>query len=116
LGTLRRYAMLFSGIERRRGSAAVLALLCAVAALAACKHNMKGTADTRGLWIANGNNVVEFVPGQLVGGVQNVAPHRNISSGALGTPQGVTFDAAGNLWVLDPGAMVNGTATPALLK
>src|SRR5262249_11317271 len=86
------------------------------AVLAACKHKMTATPDTKGLWIANGNNVVEFVPSQIIGGVQNVAPHRNISSGSLGTPQGVTFDASGNLWVLDPGAMINGTATPALLK
>ena len=111
--------MLFSGLNRRRpprGIRAALTVLCAAAALAACKHNMNGTADTRGLWIANGNNVVEFVPSQLMSGVQNVAPHRNISSAALGTPQGVTFDSAGNLWVMDPGAMVNGSATPALLE
>ena len=110
--------MLFSGMNRSRprGIRAALLVLCAAAALAACKHNMNATADTRGLWIANGNNVVEFVPSQISGGVQNVAPHRNISSGALGTPQGVTFDPSGNLWVLDPGAMVNGAATPALLE
>src|SRR4051794_39455658 len=101
--------MLLSEIERcrsRRVRAALL-VLGAAAVLAACKHNMK-TADTKGLWIANGNNVVEFVPAQISGGVQNVAPHRTISSAALGTPQGVTFDSAGNLWVMDPGAMING--------
>jgi hypothetical protein len=110
--------MLFSGMNRNRprNIQAALLVLCAAAVLAACKHHTNATAGTRGLWIANGNNVVEFVPSQLIGGVQNVAPHRNISSGALGTPQGLTFDSAGNLWVLDPGAMVNGTATPALLK
>jgi hypothetical protein len=109
--------MLLSGLKRCRSGriGAALLVLGAAAVLAACKHNMK-TADTKGLWIANGNDVVEFVPGQLMGGVQNVAPHRTISSGALGTPQGVTFDSAGNLWVMDPGAMVNGQATPALLK
>jgi secreted PhoX family phosphatase len=109
--------MLLSGLKRGRSGriGAALLVLGAAAVLAACKHNMK-TADTKGLWIANGNDVVEFVPGQLMGGVQNVAPHRTISSGALGTPQGVTFDSAGNLWVMDPGAMVNGQATPALLK
>jgi len=109
--------MLLSGLKCFRSGQVRTALLVlgAAVALAACKHNMK-TADTKGLWIANGNNVVEFVPNQLTGGVQNVAPRRTISSGALGTPQGVTFDAAGNLWVMDPGAMVNGQATPALLK
>jgi secreted PhoX family phosphatase len=90
----------------------VLIALCATALLAACKHN----TSSKGLWIANGNNVVEFVPSQLTMATYTGAPHRNISSGALGTPQGVTFDAMGNLWVMDPGAMINGQATPALLK
>jgi sugar lactone lactonase YvrE len=109
--------MLLSGLKRFRSGRARAALLVlgAAAVLAACKHHMT-TADTKGLWIANGNNVVEFVPAQLIGGVQNVAPRRTISSGALGTPQGVTFDSTGNLWVMDPGAMINGQATPALLK
>ena len=110
--------MFFSGMSPTpsgRARAALL-VLCAAAVLAACKHKMTATPATKGLWIANGNNVVEFVPSQIIGGVQNVKPHRNISSGSLGTPQGVTFDSAGNLWVLDPGAMINGTATPALLK
>ncbi|HEY6923152.1 MAG TPA: hypothetical protein VI653_06780 [Steroidobacteraceae bacterium] len=109
--------MLLSGFKRFHSGrvGAALLVLGAAAVLAACKHHMT-TADTKGLWIANGNNVVEFVPSQIIGGVQNVAPHRNISSAALGTPQGVTFDSAGNLWVMDPGAMVNGKATPALLK
>jgi sugar lactone lactonase YvrE len=109
--------MLLSGLKRFRSGRARTALLVLGTAvlLAACKHNMK-TADTKGLWIANGNDVVEFIPAQIIGGVQNVMPHRTISSGALGTPQGVTFDATGNLWVMDPGAMINGQATPALLK
>lgn len=109
--------MLLSSFKRFRSGRlrAALLVLGAAAILAACKHHMM-TADTKGLWIANGNNVVEFVPSQIIGGVQNVAPHRTISSGALGSPQGVTFDSAGNLWVMDPGAMINGQATPALLK
>jgi hypothetical protein len=105
------FAMLFSG-NTGIVKAAALAL-GAAALLAACKHNMNAN---KGLWIANGNNVVEFVPSQLTMGVYSAAPHRNISSGALGTPQGVTFDPMGNLWVMDPGAMVNGKMTPALLK
>jgi hypothetical protein len=109
--------MLLSGLRHLASGRvrAALLVLGTAAVLAACKHHMT-TAATKGLWIANGNNVVEFVPSQLVGGVQNVKPQRNITSGALGTPQGVTFDSAGNLWVMDPGAMVNGQATPALLK
>ena len=60
--------MLFSGLNRTRprGIRAALLVLCAVAALAACKHKMNGTAATKGLWIANGNNVVEFVPSQPI--------------------------------------------------
>jgi len=110
--------MLFSGMNRSlsgRARAALL-VLCTAAVLAACKHKTTATPDTKGLWIANGPNVVEFVPNQLKGGVQNVAPQRNISSAALGAPQGVTFDSAGNLWVMDPEANVNGAATPALVK
>ena len=43
-------------------------------------------------------------------------PHLTISSKTLGAPQGVTFDSAGNLWVMDPAANVNGAATPALVE
>jgi len=110
--------MLFSGMNRTlagRARAALL-VLSAAAVLAACKHNMTTTANTKGLWIANGPNVVEFVPSQMTGGVQNVMPKHSILSGAFGAPQGVTFDAMGNLWVMDPEANVNGTPTPALLK
>jgi secreted PhoX family phosphatase len=88
--------------------------LCAVAAVTACKH--KNNSINKGLWIANGTNVVEFVPSQLTMPVYTAAPHRNISVGTFGAPQGVTFDAMGNLWVMDPEANINGKATPALLK
>jgi hypothetical protein len=88
--------------------------LCAAAALAACKHN--NTSINKGLWIANGPNVVEYVPSQLTMAVQSGAPHRNISSAEFGSPQGVTFDSMGNLWVMDPAANIGGKATPALLK
>jgi hypothetical protein len=93
-------------------------LLGIVMSLAACNHNGMGntTATTKGLWIANGPNVVEYIPSQMTSGAQNVAPHLMNLSGSFGSPQGVTFDSAGNLWVMDPGAMINGTATPALLK
>jgi sugar lactone lactonase YvrE len=104
---------------RRLGDARVaLLVLSAGVLLAACKHDNTSTNSgvTKGLWIANGTNVLEFVPSQLTGGVANAAPHVTNSSGTLGTPQGVTFDSAGNLWVMDPGAMVNGTATPALVE
>jgi hypothetical protein len=81
--------------------------------LAACNMN---TAPTKGLWIANGTNVLEYVPKQLGGGTSAAVPHLTISSGSFGAPQGVTFDSKGNLWVMDPEAMVNGAQTPALLE
>jgi hypothetical protein len=43
-------------------------------------------------------------------------PHITIGSATFGAPQGVTFDAKGNLWVQDPAANVNNAATPALLE
>jgi|HubBroStandDraft_6_1064221.scaffolds.fasta_scaffold115437_3 sugar lactone lactonase YvrE len=66
------------------------------------------------LWVANGTNVVEFIPSQLVTpGVSDPAPHIVLNSATgFGAPQGVQFDANGNLWVLDGG---NGTTVgPAL--
>ena len=72
--------------------------------------------NSKGLWIANGTNVLEYVPSQLAGGTSAAVPHLVNSSGAFGAPQGVTFDAHGNLWVMDPAGMVNGAATPALFE
>jgi sugar lactone lactonase YvrE len=69
-----------------------------------------------GLWIANGTNVLEYTPPQLATGTSAPAPHRMINSSAFGAPQGVTIDAAGNLWVMDPASNLNGTPTPALLE
>jgi sugar lactone lactonase YvrE len=65
------------------------------------------------LWVANGADVVEFLPTQLIAGVSDPAPHIVLNSATgLGAPQGVQFDANGNLWVLDGG---NGsTVGPAL--
>ena len=75
-----------------------------------------GSTGTKGLWIANGTNVLEFLPSQLAGGMSAAAPHLTISSKTLGAPQGVTFDSKGNLWVMDPAANVNGAAAPALVE
>jgi ligand-binding sensor domain-containing protein len=72
--------------------------------------------DSKGLWIANGTNVIEYIPSQLVSGVSATVPHLMINSAAFGAPQGVTFDTAGNLWVMDPAGVVNGTTTPALFE
>ena len=74
---------------------------------------------TQGLWVANGTNVLEFVPSQLTGGTNDAAPHLINNSSVFGAPQGVTFDKAGDLWVMDAGtpavAAVPATAsTPAI--
>jgi len=102
-----------------------LASACVLAALlAACGGSSstiasapaKPAVNDLGLWVANGTNVLEYIPSQLTGGTVDATPHLVNSSASFGAPQGVTFDAQGNLWVLDPQAMVNGAATPALLK
>ena len=65
------------------------------------------------MWVANGTNVVEFVPSQFTSGVSDPAPHLALNTATgFGAPQGVQFDADGDLWVLDGG---NGTTIgPAL--
>jgi hypothetical protein len=60
------------------------------------------------LWVANGTNVLEFGPGQLKG-IRNTKPETTLNSSAFKATQGVVFDTAGDLWVIDGGAI---TATP----
>ena len=108
----------------RSGSAGTMLpaiLLCGL--LAACRGDgfhfapVQRPMITKGLWIANGTNVLEYVPSQLtVAGASAAVPHLMNNSGSFGAPQGVTFDAKGNLWVMDPEAVVNGAKTPALLE
>ena len=86
------------------------------AMLVACKHNNTTVMDTKGLWIANGTDVLEYIPNQLMSGTAATVPHLMLKSKAFGAPQGVTFDSAGNLWVMDPAGVVNGNTTPALFK
>lgn len=69
------------------------------------------------LWVANGTNVVEFSPSQLVNGTSDPAPHLAINSSVFGAPQGVTFDTFGNLWVIDGGTVATGgTVRPAMYE
>jgi hypothetical protein len=94
--------------------------------LAACGGGGSGTTphinptsnptNTMALWIANGSNVVEFIPSQFSSGAIAPAPHLVLNSAAgFGAPQGVQFDSAGDLWVLDGGTMTTGgTVAPAL--
>jgi len=74
------------------------------------------TVGSKGLWVANGTNVVEYNPAQLGSGTAATAPHVSINSEVFGSPQGVAFDPMGNLWVVDPTANVKGAPTPALYE
>ena len=72
---------------------------------------------TKALWVANGTNVLEYLPSQLSSTSSSMAPHLVNNSGAFGAPQGVTFDAAGDLWVIDGGTVAaGGTVKPALYE
>ena len=72
-------------------------------------------ATTEALWVANGANVVEFTPAQLAPGMNATVPHLSNNSGVFVAPQGVVFDKAGHLWVLDGGNAVAGGTSPAAL-
>ena len=98
-----------------RGARVFTCVLLAGGVLAACKHSNNMT-NTQGLWIANGTDVLEYIPNQLKGGTSAAVPHLQLKSTSLGAPQGVTFDKAGNLWVMDPEGVVNGAKTPALFE
>lgn len=102
----------------RRSHPAGIVLLLGCGLLAACNflEDDGATVGSKGLWVANGTNVVEYNPGQLIAGTGATAPHVSINSAVFGTPHGVAFDPNGNLWVLDPAGLVNGAATPALFE
>lgn len=86
--------------------------------LAACNFPVFNNApiSSKGLWVANAINVVEYNPAQRGQGTGATAPHVSINSEIFGSPRAVVFDNAGNLWVIDPSAMVGGKATPALIE
>ncbi len=60
------------------------------------------------LWVANGTNVLEFLPSQLTDGTSDPTPHLTLTSSVFGAPQGVTFDGNGDLWVIDGGTVASG--------
>ncbi|HEY3998742.1 MAG TPA: hypothetical protein VGO93_07745 [Candidatus Xenobia bacterium] len=67
-----------------------------------------------GLWVANGTNVVEFTPTQTTTvGVSDPIPTVSINSPSFTAPQGVQFDNAGDLWVVDGG---DSTHVPAIFE
>jgi sugar lactone lactonase YvrE len=70
------------------------------------------------LWVANGSNVLEFAPGALkTMGLSGSAPTKAINSAVFGAPQGVVFDATGDLWVIDGGTTsMGGSVAPALYE
>jgi sugar lactone lactonase YvrE len=65
------------------------------------------------VWVANGTNVLEFAPSQLlVLGASSPVPQLTNNSAAFGATQGVTFDTAGDLWVIDGGTVATGGKVP----
>lgn len=95
-----------------------LSILLGCGLLAACGFTSKDgqPVGSKGLWVANGTNVVEYNPAQLSAGTGATAPHVSINSEVFGSPQGVAFDPMGNMWVVDTAANVKGVATPALYE
>jgi sugar lactone lactonase YvrE len=95
-----------------------LSVLLGCGLLAGCGFTAdKGQpVGSKGLWVANGTNVVEYNPAQLGFGTSAAGPHVSINSEVFGSPQGVAFDPMGNMWVVDTAANVKGAATPALYE
>jgi len=104
------------------GLAGFLAVIAGVGCGTGTNHMLKPSPATvavldKALWVANGTNVVEFTPTQILAGNSDPAPHLSINSSVFGAPQGVTFDAAGNLWVIDGGTVAaGGNMPPALFE
>jgi secreted PhoX family phosphatase len=69
------------------------------------------------LWVANGTNVLEFLPSQLTDGTSDPTPHFTLASSVFGAPQGVVFDGNGDLWVIDGGTVASGgKVSPAVYE
>jgi sugar lactone lactonase YvrE len=87
-----------------------------------CDSSTRRTTATpqtinKALWVANGTNVLEFIPSQLSSASTTMAPHLANNSGSFGAPQGVVFDAAGDLWVIDGGTVAaGGGVKPSLFE
>jgi secreted PhoX family phosphatase len=116
---------LFSGVQGARKLARVavgVAGMVAMVGLSGCygwgHYYYYGGGEgypSNALWVANGTNVVEFLPSQLVNGTSAPTPHVAINSAVFGAPQGVVFDRYGDLWVIDGGTMAaEGTVAPAI--
>jgi hypothetical protein len=101
-----------------------LAAMVAVVGLSGCndwnRYYVGGGGQGFGsnaLWVANGTDVVEFLPSQLTNGTSAPTPHLTIKSSVFGAPQGVTFDNFGDLWVIDGGTVATGgTVAPAVFE
>jgi len=120
---------LFSGVHSARKLARVglgVAAMVAMVGLSGCygwnRYYVGGGGGgeyygSNALWVANGTNVVEFLPSQLTNGTIDPAPHLAINSASFASPQGVVFDGYGDLWVIDGGTVASGgTVAPALYE
>lgn len=118
-------------IEARRGvgfgvslTAAAFALIAVI--LYAASSNAGASSDVsplsakarlnEGLWVANGINVLELGPNQIRNKVFTTGkPVLTLTSPAFGSTQGVLFDSANDLWVIDGGTTsTGGTIAPSL--
>jgi len=70
------------------------------------------------LWVATRHDILEYTPSQLVvQGVSTPVPQRTSVGHAIGSPNGLAFDAAGDLWVgMRPGVTGGGEIVPASLS
>src|SRR6266852_8457911 len=89
-------------------TAVAVALVFAVGCGSSTTSRTTTTVINKALWVANGTNVLEFIPSQLSPASTTMVPHLANNSGSFGAPQGVAFDAAGDLWVIDGGTVAAG--------
>jgi hypothetical protein len=89
------------------------ALLAMVSAGCGSGSNGSPTQPVTGLWVANLNNVLEFLSRKIShNGNSSPALVGNLPAPGFGAPQGVTLDSNSNLWVLDGGTVASGGTIP----
>jgi len=102
----------FTGNRLSRANASFCAIMLALAVVAAgcggSHHNHFqphhfSFSTSGGIWVANGSDVLEFTP-PFTSRTPNIAPSVIVTnSDGFNSTQGVLFDTAGDLWVIDGG-------------